>query len=548
MGDQVVRSFFRYSEGLKIGILISIVLGSLTVLSSIALMGVSAYLIILAGFHPSIALLQVSIVGVRFFGLSRSILRYLERLQTHNINIQLLGKLRLKVFSKMTKNFQKLQEKFSGSNILTIIIHDINNLENLFVRLLSPALVALVVSFLVGLYVGSQAIEILYLYLSGFLVIGFIFPFVSIKIGQKRKGELENSQIKFQASIINFSQFIDQAIFFQVESKLMNDLTEKMKEFESELTKTGIWQSLIQLFSFYINQAIFLITLTLAIFLINQGKLDVIMVGVITLIILSSFEAVMNIPAMAYLYGDIEVSNKRINEILSINNESNIYAGENTDEINSIKFENVSFHYPGNGNHFSLRKINFEIKKGEKIAIIGENGAGKTTLIDLLLGFRINYEGNIFLSGQELRSYPKEWLHRKFSYSPVDPYIFSTTVRQNLLLAKNEVSDEDLINTLRIVSLFSPPTLDLDSNLVEFGANLSGGEKRKLSIAQTILADSDIKIFDEPYTNLDPESANDIEQLLLTRLFGKTIIIITHRYINLHLFDRVLHLENGEIV
>jgi ATP-binding cassette subfamily C protein CydC len=540
----MIKNFLQYAKKSWSGIGISIILGCFTVLSSIVLMGVSAYLIILAGFHPSIAVLQISIVGVRFFGISRGIFRYIERLQTHKVNFSILGNVRLSIFSKLSDRYYQLIDKYSGSEVLSIIINDINQLENLFVRLLSPAIVSLLISILVGIFLGLQAVELLFVYVVGYLLTGIIIPFLSINIGSLSKGNLNHARDQFQSSVINFNQFIDEAIFYQMESKLTLDLEKNIKYLEKEQTKTGVWQSVWHLLSFYSNQGVFIFVLIISIFLANEGKLDLLLVGVISLVVLTSFEVLSNIPSMAYLYGDIESSSKRIQEIEAIPFDTENGFQEISNEIFPIKFLNVSYVYPGHRNHKALENINIEFKKGEKIAVVGVNGAGKTTFIELILGIRSDYEGRIFLKDQELKTLPKKIIRQRFGYLTVNPYIFGTTIRQNLLLAKEKAKDEELIQVLEKVNL----NLDLNTRLEEFGKNLSSGEIQRFAIAQSILFDADVQIFDELYANLDPKSAFEISQLIQEKFSEKTVIFVTHRFINMDYFDNILVFHQGKIV
>lgn len=540
----MIKNFLQYAKKSWSGIGISIILGCFTVLSSIVLMGVSAYLIILAGFHPSIAVLQISIVGVRFFGISRGIFRYIERLQTHKVNFSILGNVRLSIFSKLSDRYYQLIDKYSGSEVLSIIINDINQLENLFVRLLSPAIVSLLISILVGIFLGLQSVELLFVYVVGYLLTGIIIPFLSINIGSLSKGNLNHARDQFQSSVIDFNQFIDEAIFYQMESKLTLDLEKNIKYLEKEQTKTGVWQSVWHLLSFYSNQGVFIFVLIISIFLANEGKLDLLLVGVISLVVLTSFEVLSNIPSMAYLYGDIESSSKRIQEIEAIPFDTENGFQEINNEIFPIKFLNVSYVYPGHRNHKALENINIEFKKGEKIAVVGVNGAGKTTFIELILGIRSDYEGRIFLKDQELKTLPKKIIRQRFGYLTVNPYIFGTTIRQNLLLAKEKAKDEELIQVLEKVNL----NLDLNTRLEEFGKNLSSGEIQRLAIAQSILFDADVQIFDELYANLDPKSAFEISQLIQEKFSEKTVIFVTHRFINMDYFDNILVFHQGKIV
>lgn len=541
----MIKNFLHYAKKSWSGIGISIILGCFTVLSSIVLMGVSAYLIILAGFHPSIAVLQISIVGVRFFGISRSILRYVERLQTHKVNFSILGNVRLSIFTKLSDRYYQLIDRYSGSEVLSIIINDINQLENLFIRLLSPAIVSLCISLIVGIFLALQAVELLFVFVVGYLLSGIIIPIFSIKIGSLSKGNLNHARDQFQSSVINFNQFIDEAIFYQIESKLTLDLEKNTKYLEREQTKTGVWQSVWQLLSFYSNQGIFIFMLIISIFLANEGKLDLLMVGVISLVVLTSFEVLSNIPSMAYLYGDIESSTRRIQEIEDIPFETEKEYREISNEVLPIKFLNVSYVYPGhNRNHKAVENINIELKKGEKIAIVGLNGAGKTTFIELILGIRCDYGGKIFLKDQELKTIPKKIIRQRFGYLTVNPYIFGTTIRQNLLLAKEKAEDKVLIQALEKVNL----KLELNTRMDEFGKNLSSGEIQRLAIAQSILFDADVQIFDELYANLDPKSAFDISQLIQEEFREKTVIFVTHRFINMDYFDNILVFHQGKIV
>jgi ATP-binding cassette subfamily C protein CydC len=540
----MIKHFQHYGNKTWSEISLSIVLACFTVFCSIALMGVSAYLIILAGFHPSIAILQTSIVGVRFFGISRSIFRYLERLQTHKVNFWIIGNIRLSVFSKLPDRYFQLMDRFSGSDFLSIIVNDINQMENLFVRLLSPALVSLIISLLVGILLGLQAIELSFVYIVGYLISGIIIPNLSIKIGRLSKGNLKLARDQFQSSIINFNQFIDEAVFYQIESKLTQDLEKNIRNLEREQTRTVVWQSIWQLISFYSNQGIFILVLVLSIFLVNVGKLDLVLVGVISLVVLSSFEVLSNIPSMAYLYGDMESSISRIQEIEEIPYETDKVNRETCNEVFPIKLIDVSYAYPGEKNRKAVENINIEFNKGEKIAIVGVNGAGKTTFIELILGIRSNYEGRIFFKDQELKTLPKNFIRQKFGYLNVNPYIFGTTIRQNLLLAKEKAEDEELTQALEKVNL----KLDLNTRLDEFGMNLSGGEIQRLAIAQSILFDAEVQIFDEIYANLDPKSAFEINQLIQEKFFDKTMIIITHRFINMDYFDNILVFHQGKIV
>ena len=548
MGKTMIRLFLKYSEKYWLRIGISILFGSLTVISVVGLMGTSAYLIIMAGFHPSIAILQTSIVGVRFFGISRSIFRYLERLTAHSVNFQILGEIRLQLFKQISSRFTRLLDRYSGSEILSIIINDINMMENLFVRLMSPIFVAFLISLGVGLFIGMKTIELVYVYTFGFLLIGFAVPALSIRVSKLSGGEFESAKIEYQSDVINFIQFFQEAVFYQAESRLISKLRQSEKKLQDKHKVKGIWQSFWNMLSYFSIQGIFLSALVLSGWMVKEGKLDSVMLGVMSLIILSSFEVLANIPAVSYLYGDLTTSSNRIMEIGKIPEQLNDYNYLIIKKITPIVLENVSYSYLNNQEIKAISDINLNINQGEKIAIVGMNGAGKTTLVEILLGLRKDYLGQIFFNGQDLKRIHNDLVRAKISYVSANPYAFSTSVRQNLLLAKKNIDDKTLINILESVNLYNPPIFDLETHLDEFGKNLSSGELQKLSIAQSLLVDGEIVMFDEPFANLDPIIASDLFDLIENLFCKKTILFITHNLKNMNFFDRIIVLDQGRII
>ncbi|MDO9085666.1 MAG: thiol reductant ABC exporter subunit CydC [Anaerolineaceae bacterium] len=544
----MIKFFLNSAKEYRYKVGFSILLSCLTILSAVGLMGVSAYLIILAGFHPSIAILQTSIVGVRFFGISRGIFRYLERLTTHQVNFQILGKIRLQVFKNISSRFIPIIDRYSGSEILSIIINDINMMENLYVKLMSPLFVAFFISALIGVFFGMYAIEIFFIYLFGFLLVGIAIPFLSFKLSKLSGGKLESSRMEYQSAVIDFYQFMHEAIFFQVESRLISNLRESEKKLDQTQKENGIWQSVWNMLSLFSVQGIFLTTLVISGGMVQSGRLEAMMIGVISLMLLTSFEAISSLPSASYLYSDINSSSKRILEISTIPETNNPLIGTYTGEITPIQFLNVAFAYLTNKEHAALKEINLEIKKGEKVAFVGMNGAGKTTLMEILLGYRKEYTGQIFLNNHELKEIRDDVLRTKINYLSAKPYFFSTTIRQNLLLARKNFEDQTLINALKKLSLYDHKNLNLDTQLDEFGKNLSSGELQKLAIAQLLLLDGEVIILDEPFANMDPISANEINKEIRILFDNKTLLFITHNLKNMEYFNKIVVMDQGRIL
>ena len=511
-------------------------------------MGISAYLIILAGFHPSLAALQLSIVGVRFFGISRSVFRYLERLTSHHVNFEILGKIRLTLFEDFSSNFSNILDRYSGSEIFSLIILDIERIENLFIKIISPWAVALITSILIGLFFGLYLFEILFIYLTGYFVSAFILPFLAVRKSINTQKKIEFAKGDLLLSIVNFYQFINEALFYQAESKLIQDLESKSKDLYSNQKINAVWEAIWNGLSFLSSQLIFLLILIAAAFMVEQGKLEPIMLGVLSLIALSSFESISNLSSNSYQYQEINTSVRRLSEFQKLHRDGMLFDTEEPADLLPIKMEKVHFSYDKNKSKFGLKNLNLEIDKGEKIAIIGPNGAGKSTLIEIIMGYRRDFFGEIICNGKNLLTLPDKELRLRINYLSANPYFFNTTIRSNLLLAKKSAEDGELRKVLQDVNLYNPPSVDLNTTIEEMGKNFSSGELQRLAFAQLLLLDGELIIFDEPFSNLDPVISKKLFSYIDQLFANKTIIFITHDHSQLLGFDKVLVMEHGEII
>ena len=207
---------------------------------------------------------------------------------------------------------------------------------------------------------------------------------------------------------------------------------------------------------------------------------------------------------------------------------------------------NLQFYFEENKKIFN--DFDLEVKKGEHIAILGRSGVGKSTLASLIRGDLIPQKGEITFSGVE-PSKAKN-VEEKIGVINQSPYLFATTVRSNLTLAKLDATDEEIWEALELVGLLKMVE-SLPQKLLtpvdEAGERFSGGERQRLALARVLLSDVDVVILDEPTVSLDPITENQLLTLFFERLRDKSIIFITHHLLGVHQMDRVLFLENGSI-
>lgn len=239
---------------------------------------------------------------------------------------------------------------------------------------------------------------------------------------------------------------------------------------------------------------------------------------------------------------------KKVMEILDIKlSSTNKYKLE---KINGdIKFEDISFSY--NNEEVTLKNINLSISPKENVAIVGKSGCGKSTLSKLLLNIYQPKAGKVTINNIDINKYNQTSFHSRIGIVSQEPYMFNLTIRENLLLAKPNSSDEELHKVCKkayIDEFIESLPKGLDTIIGERGIKLSGGQKQRLAIARTLLSNTDIIIFDEATSALDYESEKMIYKTIEELCAEKTVIIIAHRLSSILLADKVIVMDNGELV
>ena len=245
--------------------------------------------------------------------------------------------------------------------------------------------------------------------------------------------------------------------------------------------------------------------------------------------------AMTGITASANIFKFLDLEEEP-NKIITINNNEPI----------NILFKNANFYYKKEKN--ILKDLNFSIKCNEFIAFVGESGCGKSTLAKIISGNLNHYQGNIIMQEKELKNIREDSISKNIIVISSDSYVFKGTLRENFLMAKENATDEEMINILKKVKLDEIFEKNgLDTKLEEEGHNLSGGQRQKLCLARGLLVDAPFYIFDEATSNIDKESEADIMKVIKSLISKKTIILISHRLENVVECDKIYLLHEGEI-
>lgn len=259
---------------------------------------------------------------------------------------------------------------------------------------------------------------------------------------------------------------------------------------------------------------------------------------------------VTSIGWIASLIQQAEASQGRINELLHTKPEITSHVKEDIHLKGNILFDNVSFTYADSGIK-ALQNISFELKQGQKMAIIGMTASGKSSIADLMLRLFDVTEGRIMIDGKNIIDHDLYNLRKKIGYVPQDVFLFSDTVKNNIKFGNPDASDADVQKFADYASVHDD-IMELpkkyETLVGERGISLSGGQKQRISIARAFIKSPDIIIMDDSLSAIDTNTENKILSYLEEALSDKTAIIITHRIYNLLDFDKIIVLEDGRIM
>jgi thiol reductant ABC exporter CydC subunit len=526
---------------------LSLLLATVAVGFGVALLATAGYLISRAAEQPPILSLTVTIVLVRFLGLARPVARYADRLASHDLALRALGRIRARVYERIEPLAPGRLEAYRRGDLLARMVGDVDTLQGLYVRALLPGAVALVVGaacILVAALILPAAAAIL---AGGLLVAGVPLPWLSARLARAVGRRQAVARGTLTAELVELLRGAPELVVFGQEERTLA----RVRELDVALARLGRRDALVAGLGDALTILVAGLTVTgvlaVAVSATAAGALDPVLVATLALLALASFDAVTPLAPAARELSSTLASGRRVLEVIDrapAVREPELPVPAPPRRA-PVRLEGVTARYDPVEEPV-LRDLDLELAPGRKVALVGPSGAGKTTVTRLLLRFLDPERGRVTIGGRDVREYAQADVRRHFAIAGQESYLFDSTIRENLRLARPKAADAELWAVLLLARLdawvASLPG-GLDARVGEEGSRLSGGQRQRLTLARALLTEAPVLVLDEPTAHLDPETATAVMDDVLAAAAGRTVLLITHRPEGLERMDEVVTLD-----
>ena len=539
---RICRGQWRWLAG-------GILLGVLVIAANIFLMALSGWFIASMAVAGATGLpfnYQLPAAGIRALAIVRTLGRYGERLVTHEAALRVLADLRVWFFRRLTPLAPAGLERYAAGDLAGRLRADVDALENLYLRIFTPLVTGLLSMCcgvaIVAIWSSSVAVALLL----ALATTGLLLPLVVRRLA-KQPGEAAAAlsgdlRIALTESIEGYEELrILGAADRQTEQ--LTRLSARLVAAQQQLARIS---AVGQAGGIACSGIALAAVLALAGSQVADGSLPGPTLVMLLLLSGALFETTALLPAALQAAPATLASLRRILQVAMTPPPIEDPAEPRFCPVVplAISFHDVRATYLPE--HTARLRFSLNVAAGERVALIGPSGAGKSTIIELLLRFRA-YTGTILIGDAELRDIADDTLRQLVTALPQAPHLFNATIRDNILIARPEATDDELAEAVADAGLaawIAKLPDGLATQVGEQGHLVSGGEARRIALARTLLRDTPIVLLDEPTEGLDAVLERQVVARLAERLAGKTVLLATHRRACLALAERIVTVQN----
>lgn len=511
----------------------------LTVLGGFGILGVLGFALPL----PLAGLFGIAAI----LALLRAVLRYGEQACNHFIAFKLLALLRDKVFRALRRLAPAKLESWEKGDLIAVITSDIELLEVFYAHTISPALIALLFSAVMVVFIAGFHPLLGALALAAYAVVGLAVPLATSRASGQDGLRLRTASGALAGFVLDSLRGLPEILQYGAGTHRLQQMqarTEALSREEARLKRTaGRSTAATQLILWLFDLGM----LFAATALYLAGAVDFAGVLIPTITLMSSFGPVV---ALANLGATLQSTFAAGNRVLDILEETPLVQdihGQPEVTFAGAGAENVTFGY---GTETILQNVTVPVPAGQTIGIVGRSGSGKSTLLKLFLRFWQVEQGQVQISGRSVEHINTGDLRRMQALVTQETHLFHDSIRNNLRIAKQDATDEELVAACKKASLhdfIAALPQGYDTPVGELGDTLSGGERQRLGLARAFLHDAPFLLLDEPTSNLDSLNEAVILQALEQEHGRRTVVLVSHRASTMGIADTVYSVENGRV-
>ncbi|WP_033309854.1 thiol reductant ABC exporter subunit CydD [Streptomyces iakyrus] len=531
---------------------LALLLGSLALGSAVGLMATSGWLISRASQQPPVLYLMMAVTATRAFGIGRAVFRYAERLVSHDAVLRMLADTRVAVFRRLERLAPAGLRRVRRGDLLSRLVADVDALQDYWLRWLLPAGAAVVVSAASVGFTAWLLPEAGAVLAAGLLAAGVGVPLITGTVARRAEHRLAPARGVLATRVADLLTGTAELTV----AGALPARTAQAREADRALTRIASRAATATALGDGLTALISGLTVTAAALTgaqaVAAGRLDGVTMAVVVLTPLAAFEAVLGLPLAVQYRQRVRRSAERVYEVLDA--PEPVKEPERPRQAPASPFpvviRGLTARYAGQQRD-ALAGLDLTLDEGCRIAVVGPSGSGKTTLAQVLLRFLDARAGSYGLAGVDAYALHSDDVRGLVGLCAQDAHLFDSSLRENLLLARKDATDDQLRAALRRARLLdwadSLPD-GLDTLVGEHGARLSGGQRQRLALARTLLADFPVLVLDEPAEHLDLPTADALTADLLAATEGRTTLLITHRLAGLEAVDEVIVLDRGRVV
>lgn len=494
------------------------------------------------------------ILGTTLVAVGLIILRQVLMMGTQVLNTsleqRLVHDLRQELYDKIQRLPLSFLDKQKSGDLMSRVSADVPGMEAVIVQGIGNGLGGIIQALVVLAYMLNQHVGLTLITLAPMPLVALITWLYS-KFGEPRYFKESEAAARLSDQLHDNLAGIRQIKVYTVEDEKREEFTRKSEEvLEAQMSvvraNAVTWPT------------VSMIAETGLLSMLGAGAYWV-LVGDVKIGVMLSFlaawgyfyEPFSRIGPLSKVFAKGHASGKRVFQILDEEEEKNLTSGETLSEVcGEVEFKEVSFGYEKEDVP-TVKEISLHARAGQTIAFVGATGAGKSTLLNLLSGFYDPWKGQITVDGVPVRALAKDWLRQHTGYVTQESFLFNTSVRENLLLAKSDATEEELWKVLEAANaaqFVRDLPQGLDTVTGERGSRLSGGEKQRLSIARALLKNPPILLLDEATSAVDNETERLIQEALERLRKERTSFVIAHRLSTIESADLICVMKDGEIL